>query len=183
MSGLGINVETKMNGSQEKVVIWIEIQHCVCTPVYLPSRYWQKPLNRSTHMTQKYSLPLSGSVCLPSSIPLCLSPSLMGALYVAYLHPNNLLRGIMAHTHAHPHMKSTHATQRSRHAADWHQLSNWLTRAYYSLKRQIGYRAHPWTGAPLIRSPKCATLPSTADKPCNADDIENRSTYHPSHMG
>lgn len=51
----------------------------------------KKELNRATHMTQKYSLALPGSVCFPSSLPPCLSPSQMGTLHVAYLPPDNCL--------------------------------------------------------------------------------------------
>ena len=92
-------------------------------------------------MTQKYSLPLSSSVCFPSSLPPRLSRSQMGTLYVAYLQPNNLLWALW-HTGTHTYTRAR-VTRCSRHTADRQQLSNWLSAAYYSLERQIGYRMCP----------------------------------------
>ena len=69
---------------------------CVCCA--------RKKINRATHMTQKYSLPLSNFVCFSSYIclSLSLSPSQMRTLYMAYLQPNNLLWALWhAHTHTH----------------------------------------------------------------------------------
>lgn len=149
---------------------WVRvcIYACVCVLCLWDVGNNKKNLNRATHMTQKYSLPLSSSGCFSSSLPPCLSLSLlqMRTLYVAYLQPNNLLWALW-HTQTDTHTHMHHVTRCSRHTADRQQLSNWLSAAYYGLERQIGYRECPWTRKALSQSPICSTFLSTADKqPC-----------------
>lgn len=123
-----------------------------CVFVCLPLRCHQKTLNRATHMTQKYSLPLSVSVSLHLSLSVFLTLKWEHCMWPIYS-PKTSSGHYNTHIHTH-----THINRCSRRTADRQQLSNWLSTAYYSLERQIGYRECPRTRKALIQSSNMAKI-------------------------
>lgn len=120
--------------------------------VCVPLRCHQKPLNRATHMTQKYSLPLSVSVSLHLSLSVFLTLKWEHCMWPIYS-PKTSSGHYNTQIHTH-----THITRCSRRTADRQQLSNWLSTAYYSSERQIGYRECPRTRKALIHSSNMAKI-------------------------